>query len=596
MPIPDEFIEALNRDADIVAVIGRHVKLTKKGSSHVGLCPFHKEKTPSFNVVPAKGFYHCFGCGASGTALGFLMRMVHGNDFLAAVADLAAMLGREVPRTGGSPSRPRRPSELLERMARFYQERLFADERARQYLKERGLDKDTALRFRLGYAPRDGGLQEAFDEEQPTEELQRHGLLRAGEGGRSDWAYFRDRVIFPIEDSGGRVAGFGGRVLGDAEPKYLNSPQSEFFDKGRIVYGLRQATDGAREMGRMIVVEGYMDVVMLARHGVHGAVATMGTAATESQLRAILTRTDEAVFCFDGDDAGKRAQTKAAANVMPVLKDGKAVRFALLPAGEDPDSIVRARGKEGFFELIAAARSLEDTLLAPELEEGEDDSAAALSERWQRIADLIERLDRGRAGFLYEVLYKRLHEASGIEIAALKEAARKRATPPAKSYVPAPGPWHSDMPLPPEPPMDIMPAAHVPANAKTGRRASSRGISERSVATFFACIALQPALVDKLAEQPPLLLLEDAERDAYFQDRIKAASQAYPDLDRQGCLELFKDDEAFQALMNKEMKRIAASKEQYPQLFRQQLDRFSRAAAAKARRQKELAAVDISQK
>lgn len=591
MPIPDEFIDALNRDADIVAVIGRHVKLQKKGASHVGLCPFHKEKTPSFNVVPAKGFYHCFGCGASGTALGFLMKQVHGNDFLAAVADLAAMLGREVPQSGGGASRPRRPSGLLERMARFYQERLFADERARAYLKERGLDKDTALRFRLGYAPRDGGLREAFAEEPPTAELLRQGLLRAGEGGKPDWAYFRDRAIFPIEDSAGRVAGFGGRVLGDAEPKYLNSPQSEFFDKGRIVYGLRQATDGVRETGRMIVVEGYMDVVMLARHGVHGAVATMGTAATESQLRAIMTRTDEAVFCFDGDAAGKRAQAKAAASVMPALKDGKAARFALLPAGEDPDSIVRARGREGFLALVDEARSLEDMLMAADPAEEEAGSAAARSERWQRIAGLIERLDRGRAGFLYEELYRRLHEASGIEVAALKEAARKSMPAPA-SHAPAPGPRHAAGPLPPEPPLEEEPA-DAPANAKAGRLGGRRGISERRMATLFACMALRPALAEKL-EEGVGLLLEDAEREAYFQDRIKAASQAYPDLDREGCLGLFSGDEGFQTLVEAEMKRIEKGKERLQQVFEQLLAKFNRTAAAKAKQRKEMATIGPS--
>lgn len=587
MPIPDEFIEALNRDADIVAVVGRHVKLQKKGNSHVGLCPFHQEKTPSFNVVPSKGFYHCFGCGASGTALRFLMLHAHNGDFLAAVEDLAATLGREVPRTSG-PQRPKISNAPLERMARYYQEQLFKHPKIRKYLKDRGLDKETALRFRLGYAPPSGGLTEAFTKQPSDEELEKLGLLKRGDAGRRPWAYFRDRVMFPIEDVRGQVVGFGGRVLGDSEPKYLNSPQSALFDKGRIVYGLSQASTGIRNAGRILVVEGYMDVVALARHGVDYAVATMGTAATETQLRSILTRTDEAVFCFDGDAAGQRALRKVIGNVMPVLKDGKAVRFALLPAGEDPDSIVKEQGKDGVLKVIEQARSLEDMLLDPQLseDEEEDTSAAARSERWHKIADLLESVDRSKAAFLYEELYQRLHQASGIEIKALREAASRsaRTKPAARPF--------DDGPPPPdfEPPWDDRIEEPVPRNRRTGRLPGRRRNPDRDLAAFFACICLNIDLADDLKQEGPLLAANE-EREAYAHKKLEEISEAYPELNEAKCLACFNDDPAFQDLVKDAIARMRKGKEDPKMIFANLRNKFDRTTASRIKRQKELAAI-----
>lgn len=422
--IPQRFIEDLNRDADIVSVIGRHVELKQKGKSHTGLCPFHKEKTPSFNVVPEKGFYHCFGCGASGTALGFLMRHSHGNDFVAAVHDLAAQLGREVPSDG---SRKSVPTPLLEQMAAHYHAQLRHHPEVREYLKGRGISKGNALRFRLGYAPRDGGFAEAFGKDYESARL-KGGLVSVGLAKKSErngdiYPYFRDRLMIPITSNTGKVQGFGGRLMSDGEPKYLNSPQSEAFDKGRVIFALREATDGFREHGGAIVVEGYMDVLVLFEHGITNAVATMGTAATTQQVSTIMTRADRVCFCFDGDDAGRKAAARVLQNVMPAMKDGKSVSFAHLPKGEDPDSYVSANGAERFRELVDNAMKLEKFLVNKDaLLPGGDDGLSGESVMWHKAAELVEYIDKDRAPFVYELLYKELADASGIGLDDLKTA------------------------------------------------------------------------------------------------------------------------------------------------------------------------------
>ena len=434
--IPQRFINDLNNDADIVSVIGRHVKLQQKGRSHVGLCPFHNEKTPSFNVVQDKGFYHCFGCGASGTALGFLMRHVHNNDFVAAVHDLAAHLGREVPQDDNAKPVPKK---LIEQMAEFYRRQLWEVSKVREYLKGRGISKKNAIRFKLGYAPKNGGFAAAFKKEDQSR-LQRGlvsvGLAKKSDKGTEAYPYFRDRLMIPITSNTGATIGFGGRTMSDGEPKYLNSPQSDLFDKGRVVFALREAAEGIRDKGHVIVVEGYMDVLALFEHGLDNAVATMGTAATTRQVETIINRTDKVCFCFDGDEAGRRASFKALRNLMPALKDGKSVRFALLPAGEDPDSYINAKGIEAFKALVENATSLEEFLLGLDFAAvGEQGEAASESILWHKAAELIEMVDREKAPFLYEVLYKKLNEASGIGIDELKVAGKKLRVPTADAKV-----------------------------------------------------------------------------------------------------------------------------------------------------------------
>jgi len=365
--IPDSFKQDLLNRVDIVDVVSRCVQLKKGGANFQGLCPFHSEKTPSFTVSPAKQFYHCFGCGAHGNAIGFLMAY-SSLGYVDAVKELAASVGLQVP-----DERPRSPEEVarkerepdlyavMEQAMDFYRARLKASPRAIDYLKGRGLTGEIAARFRIGYAP-DGwqGLKEAFPAYE-DKALVETGLVIEAEGKRYD--RFRDRIMFPIFNSRGSVIGFGGRVIGEGEPKYLNSPETSLFEKGREVYGLVQARDAIRDAGRVLVVEGYLDVVALAQFGVGYAVATLGTATTPVHVSKLLRLADEIVFCFDGDAAGRKAAWRALEVCLPLAPDQKPVRFLFLPEGEDPDTYIRAHGKDGFEALLRGAQTLSQFLL-----------------------------------------------------------------------------------------------------------------------------------------------------------------------------------------------------------------------------------------
>ncbi len=361
--IPQDFIQQLLDRTDIVEVVDRYVPLKKKGANYQACCPFHHEKTPSFTVSPVKQFYHCFGCGAHGTAISFLMEHV-GMDFPEAVRELASRSGLEVPEDGQG----RRPEDgrrdewlaIMDAAARYYQERLKASEKAVRYLKGRGLTGETAARFLLGYAPEDWqGLAAGVDNYQDTR-LEEMGLVILGEGKRYD--RFRDRVMFPIRNERGRVIAFGGRVLGAGEPKYLNSPETPLFHKGRELYGLHENRRGIQASGHALVVEGYMDVVMLAQHGVQNAVATLGTAVTPDHVAKVFRLVDRVVFAFDGDAAGRKAAWRALENALPQLPDGKEAAFVFLPEGEDPDSYVRSQGPDALRTLCTQAKPLSDFL------------------------------------------------------------------------------------------------------------------------------------------------------------------------------------------------------------------------------------------
>ena len=365
--IPQTFIQDLLHRVDIVEVVDRHVKLKRAGANYVACCPFHSEKSPSFTVSPAKQFYHCFGCGAHGTAISFAMEY-NGLGFVDAVKDLAQAAGMKVPEqqvSERSQQRAEQASDLysvLLAAAHFYRGQLKNAPRAIGYLKGRGLSGDIAKQFGIGYAP-DGwqGLAAAFPD-YDAKELTAAGLVKQNEEGRR-YDVFRDRIMFPIVDARGNVIGFGGRVLDTGEPKYLNSPETAVFEKGRELYGLYQARQAIRDAGRVLVVEGYMDVVALAQHGVGYAVATLGTATTAFHVQKLLRQVDELVFSFDGDAAGRRAAWRALEVSLPELTDGKRVGFLFLPQGEDPDSYVRARGKAAFEALVTAAVPLSRYLL-----------------------------------------------------------------------------------------------------------------------------------------------------------------------------------------------------------------------------------------
>ncbi len=364
--IPQSFIQDLLNRVDIVAVVERYVPLKRAGANYVACCPFHGEKTPSFTVSQTKQFYHCFGCGAHGTAIGFMIEYA-GVGFIDAVKDLAQSAGMQVPEVKSE--RPRGKSgegddlyAVLLKAAQYYRQQLKNAPRAIDYLKNRGLSGDIAKQFGIGYAP-DGwqNLQAAFPD-YDANALVAAGLVIQSDGSKR-YDRFRDRIMFPIVDQRGHIVGFGGRVLDQGEPKYLNSPETALFEKGRELYGLYQGRRAVRDAGRVIVVEGYLDVVALAQAGIGYAVATLGTATTPAHVQKLLRQTGEVVFCFDGDDAGRRAAWRALENSLEQLVDGKQLSFLFLPQGEDPDTYVRKLGKDAFEKLLKDAKPLSQFLL-----------------------------------------------------------------------------------------------------------------------------------------------------------------------------------------------------------------------------------------
>jgi DNA primase len=364
--IPQSFIQDLLNRVDIVDVVERYVPLKKAGANYVACCPFHSEKSPSFTVSQTKQFYHCFGCGAHGTAIGFMIEYA-GVGFIDAVKDLAQSAGMQVPEI--QRERPRGKTEegddlyeVLLKAAQHYRQQLKNSPRAIEYLKKRGLSGDIAKDFGIGYAP-DGwqGLQAVFPDYN-SKALVAAGLVIEGDGGKR-YDRFRDRIMFPIVDQRGHIIGFGGRVLDQGEPKYLNSPETPLFEKGRELYGLYQGRRAIRDASRVLVVEGYMDVVALAQSGIGYAVATLGTATTPVHVQKLLRQSEDVIFCFDGDDAGRRAAWRALENSLEQLADGKQLSFLFLPQGEDPDTYVRKLGKEAFEKLLADAKPLSQFLL-----------------------------------------------------------------------------------------------------------------------------------------------------------------------------------------------------------------------------------------
>ncbi|MBS1210896.1 MAG: primase [Proteobacteria bacterium] len=363
--IPESFIQDVLARTDIVSLIERYVPLKKSGANYMACCPFHNEKSASFSVSPTKQFYHCFGCGAHGTAIGFLMEY-SGMSFLEAIKDLAQQAGLKVPEDDAPPVDRSQISSLLDAMGRatrFYREQLKQSPKAIEYLKQRGLTGEIAARFGIGYAPDDWqGLHTVFANDYDSLALLEAGLVIQNDTGRR-YDRFRDRVMFPILDQRGNIVGFGGRVIGQGEPKYLNSPETPLFEKGRELYGLFQARQAIRESGVVVVVEGYMDVVALAQYGFGSAVATLGTATTATHIQKLFRQSEKVVFCFDGDNAGRKAARRALESCLDQLADDREVRFLFLPPEHDPDSFVREQGLEAFHRAIHDALPLSEFLL-----------------------------------------------------------------------------------------------------------------------------------------------------------------------------------------------------------------------------------------
>ncbi|MCH7834170.1 MAG: DNA primase, partial [Proteobacteria bacterium] len=416
--IPQDFIDDLIARADVVEVIGRRVQLKKAGREFKACCPFHDEKTPSFTVSPTKGFYHCFGCGAHGTAVGFLMDYDH-MSFVEAIESLANTMGVAVPRDQ-SDKPARHYDELFEltaKVERHWQGCLRKHPAAVDYLKERGVDGATAQRFGIGYAP-DGwsGLLDKYGKSQDAiDRLLATGLIIRKDNGRN-YDRFRDRIMFPIRDTRGRTIGFGGRSMGDGEPKYLNSPETALFHKGRELYGLYEARRALRHIDRLVVVEGYMDTVALARHGIDFSVATLGTATTVEHLNRLFRLTDYVDFCFDGDRAGKAAAWRALETALPHIREGRQIRFIFLPEGDDPDSFVNSQGPDSFMELLDSGVALSDYLiggLAEQVDLETIDGRARLAELAKPLLAKIPH------GVYRELLIGSLAETVGLSAAKL---------------------------------------------------------------------------------------------------------------------------------------------------------------------------------
>ena len=411
--IPESFIQELLHRVDLVELIDGFVPLKKAGANFAACCPFHNEKSPSFTVSPTKQFYHCFGCGAHGTAISFLMEY-SGLGFIDAIKDLAGRAGMQLPEQEGRQQTkgPKLSSltEIMAEAARYYYEQLKRSDKAIGYLKERGVSGEIAQKFGIGYAP-DGwqNLGAAF-EDYTSEGLQQAGMVIKNEKGRL-YDRFRDRIMFPIANQKGEIVAFGGRVLGEGEPKYLNSPETPLFEKGREVFGLPQARGALREKNTAIVVEGYMDVVALAQHGIGNAVATLGTATTATHVQKLLRQVDRIVYCFDGDSAGKKAAWRALENSLEALPEKKSIGFVFLPERDDPDSFVRNQGKEAFERMIAQAVPLSEFLLR-ELSSHCDMTSA--EGRAKLISEAKPLLGRLQTPLLRLQLVKRLAEASGF--------------------------------------------------------------------------------------------------------------------------------------------------------------------------------------
>ncbi|PAU76289.1 DNA primase [Halomonas salipaludis] len=482
--IPQRFIDDLLARVDVVEVVGERVQLKKSGRNHSGLCPFHQEKSPSFTVSQDKQFYHCFGCGAHGNALRFLMEYDN-LRFPEAVEQLAARQGMEVPREGADDPRAQAREKkrkqgvnLLELAASFFRERMKMPEgqAARGYLERRGLSPQVVEEYGIGFAPNDWEtLKRHLSEQGISEAVQiEYGLLVHREDSGRTYDRFRDRVMFPIRDVKGNTIAFGGRVLGDAKPKYLNSPETPVFHKGRELYGLFEARQAHRQLERVLIVEGYMDVVALAQFGIRNAVATLGTSTSEDHLTRLFRMVDEVVFCFDGDRAGRQAATRALETVLPMMIDGRQARFLFLPEGEDPDTLVRNEGAEGFQDRVVCASPLSEFLF-DQAAAGRD--LARIEERERYASQVLKALARLPEGVLKSLLLSELAKRTGVEQARFEALL---ATP--------------------ESPVEPPPAAVEPDEARYRERpAVSRGALSLA-ARALQLLVHEPGLVERLPE------------------------------------------------------------------------------------------------
>ena len=511
MAFPPQFLDQLRDRITVSEVIAPKVRLVRRGRESTGLCPFHNEKTPSFTANDDKGFYHCFGCGAHGDIISFTME-TEGLSFPEAVEKLAEIAGLAVPQE--SPQERERSREratlqqVMEQTCDWFENQLTqpGGREALDYLHGRGFTDQTIGQFRLGYAPDGRGrLGQAMEGRGVTaEQLVEGGLVKRPEGAGAPRDYFFNRVIFPIGDRRGQIIAFGGRILGDGQPKYLNSPETALFHKGRVLYNWAQAREAAREAGTVIVVEGYTDVIALAQVGLPHAVAPLGTALTEEQMLALWRMVDEPILCFDGDNAGQRAAFRAAERALPLLQPGKSLRFVTLPAGEDPDSLVRARGSAGFEALLAKARPLVDIIWTLEASTGRFETPEQRAALERKLNEHVSKIaDRGvqyhyqqRIREHLRALFRRKWEGRGGSRAG---GAPDRRPPP----------------------------------ANLGLRGDLAALRDRQERVLISIIINHNELVHSVAEELADISLTNTELDSILREILNVAGDQ-PDLDSRG--------------------------------------------------------------
>ena len=439
--IPQTFIDDLLDRVDIVDVVNSRVQLKKSGKNYKACCPFHEEKSPSFTVAQDKQFYYCFGCGAGGNALGFVMEFDR-LDFIPAVEMLAKNVGLEIPREAAPDRAVNKQKDSLYSMLteadRFFRQQLRVNQAAGsavEYLKGRGLSGKIAAQFGVGYAPPgwDNLLKAAGTDPAKIKLLDESGMIITKPEEKKQYDRFRHRIMFPIRDQRGRTIGFGGRVLDDSTPKYLNSPETPVFHKGRELYGLYEARQALKEIPHLIMVEGYMDVIALAQYGIHNAVATLGTALTESHLQKLFRYTSELIFCFDGDKAGRRAAARSLDIALPEMKDGVSAKFLFLPDGEDPDSMVRKLGTDDFQKQVANAQPLSEFLFE-QLSDGIDASNADGKARLSKVC--APQINRIPQGVFRQLMLEELSRRTGISADNLRIYVASHKAPQHRSAAP----------------------------------------------------------------------------------------------------------------------------------------------------------------
>lgn len=467
--IPRDFIQTLLGRVDIVDTIERYVPLKKSGANYMARCPFHNEKSPSFSVNPVRQFYHCFGCGASGTAIGFIMEYT-GKGFVEAVEDLAEQAGLEVPREAPRDVLRQQKEvslhDVLSLAMNFYRGELKKSQMAKDYLIGRGLTGVVAARFGLGYAPDQWTALAQVFPDYHSHLLVEAGLVIQGEEGKR-YDRFRGRVMFPILDSRGQVIGFGGRVIGEGEPKYLNSPETALFQKGQELYGLSQARRAIRQLSQVLVVEGYMDVVALSQAGIEQVVATLGTATSATHVQKLLRMANHVIFAFDGDNAGRKAALRAMEVALPHLVDGKQIGFLFFPEGEDPDSFVRAQGAEAFMEHLKTATPLSEYLVESLVQGVNLQDAEGRAQLLERARSALSQIKAPAISLLLRNRLAKLSQVDRVDLDGLLGKA-PTAAPQRK-----------------------------PVRA-AGNRQAPRPMAER----LLACVLLQPQLVNQLGQPP----------------------------------------------------------------------------------------------